>query len=63
MSKPIKNEVSIQLYGDGELQERLLKIVSTALDTEIRVTNEKDYETKKGASGHYMQVKLKLSDQ
>ena len=63
MSKPIVNEVSIQLYGDGALQQRVLGIVADALGTELLVTNEKDYETKKGASGHYMQVKLTLPDQ
>ena len=62
MSKPIVNEVSIQLYGDSALQERLLKIVATAFDAELLVTNEKDYETKKGATGHYIQAKLKLTD-
>ena len=62
MTKPIKDEVSIQLYGDAEVQERLLKIVSNAFDVELRVTSEKDYETKKGMSGHYIAAKLKLSD-
>ena len=62
MSKPIIDEVSIQLYGDGALEDRILGIISDALGTEMVVTNEKDYETKKGASGHYIQAKLKLSD-
>ena len=63
MARPIINEVSIQLYGDGALQSRVLSIVADALGTELLVTNEKDYETKKGATGHYMQVKLILDDE
>ena len=62
MTKPIIDEVSIQFYGDGELQNRIMSIIADALETELVVTNEKDYETKKGASGHYIQAKLKLSD-
>ena len=62
MTQPIKNELSMQVYGDIKLQEKLLKIMADACDTEVAVKAEKDYETKYGRSGHYMNIKLKLSD-
>ena len=52
----------MQVYGDIKLQEKLLKIMADAFDTEVAVKAEKDYETKYGRSGHYMNIKLKLSD-
>ena len=62
MSKPIKNEVSFQMYGDSKLQARILVAVANALDTEVHVTNEKPYETRAGKAGYYIAAKLKLSD-
>lgn len=57
----ITNEVTLQLYGDGELQETILSAISKALGVDVEVRSEKDYVTKKGAEGHYMQTLIKLN--
>ena len=62
MTQPIKNELSMQLYGDIKLQEKLLQVMADAFDEDVSVKSEKDYETKYGRTGHYMQIKIKLSD-
>ena len=60
MSKPIKDELSMQVYGDSILQEKLLQVMADTFKTEVHVRAEKDYETKYGRSGHYMNISLKL---
>lgn len=60
MSKPITNEMSMQVYGDQKLQEQLLKIMANHFNTEVQIRAEKPYETKYGRTGHYMNIQLKL---
>ena len=62
MTTPITDEISMQVYGDEKLQERLIKLLAESFNTEVTVSGEKEYETKKGRTGHYMSVKLKLSE-
>jgi hypothetical protein len=61
MSRPIIDELSMQVYGDEKLQEKLLKAMANTFNTEVEVRGEKDYETKYGRTGHYMNISLKLN--
>ena len=56
---PIKDRVHASFYGDADLQEKILNIIATALDTEVVVRVEKPYETKKGLTGNYMYFTLR----
>lgn len=58
--KPITNELSMQVYGDQVLQEKLVQLMADAFGTEVKIRSEKPYETKYGRSGHYMNISLKL---
>ena len=58
---PIEDRVAASLYGDAELQEKILRILAEALDTEIVIHSEGPYETKKGFTGNYMYIKLNLT--
>ena len=60
MSKPIKNELSMQVYGDIELQEKLVQLMADTFGTEVLIKAEKPYETRYGRSGYYMNLSLKL---
>ena len=60
MANPITNKVNIQLYGDGALQERVLAAIAKELNVDVVVTQEKDYETKRGQSGHFIAASVKL---
>ena len=60
MSKPIKNELSMQVYGDQVLQEKLVQLMADSFGTEVNIRQERPYETKRGRSGHYMNISLKL---
>ena len=62
MKGPIKNELSMQVYGDQKLQEKLLQVMADAFSEDVAVRQERDYETKAGRTGHYMNISLKLSD-
>ena len=58
--EPIKNELSMQVYGDQVLQEKLVQLMADAFKTDVVIRGEKPYETKYGRSGHYMNISLKL---
>ena len=61
MTKPILDEISMQVYGDPALQEQLLQLMADAFKTEVTVRSEKPYETKHGRTGNYMNISLKLN--
>ena len=51
----------MQIYGDIELQEKLLQLMADAFQADVAVRNEKPYQTKSGRTGHYMNISLKLN--
>jgi len=57
MAKPIIDTVNAQLYGDMKLQDQILLSLEDA-GLNVSVKSEKDYETKKGESGHYRSIKI-----
>ena len=57
MTKPIVGSVTAQFYGDMEVQDQILLSLEDAGLT-VSIKSEKDYETKKGESGHYRSVKI-----
>lgn len=57
MPCPITNEVDVQLYGDGELQRQLLLLLE-GHGFKLTTKTDKPYETKKGKTGQYRQIKI-----
>lgn len=55
MAKPITDTVSAQLYGDQEMQDQILSLI-TESGFSVAVKSEKDYVTKKDESGHYRSI-------
>ena len=60
MTKTI-NKVTVQLYGDGDLEVQMIAALESAGLTS-RVTADKPYTTKRGEEGHYKQVVFTLED-
>lgn len=56
----IKNEVSMQLYGDADLINRIIFALSEGLDLECNETHSKPYTTKRGREGTYKKVQCSL---
>lgn len=59
MPCPIKDEVDVQLYGDGEMQKQLL-VVLEGHGFIINTQTDKPYETKKGKTGQYRKLKITI---
>jgi len=57
MPCPITDEVSVQLYGDGEMQKQLCIILEGHGFT-ISTQTDKPYETKKGKTGQYRKLNI-----
>ena len=61
MSNPIVDRVTVQMYGDKDLQQRILHAISAALSTEPVVKSDKPYETKRGQAGNYINASIDVS--
>jgi hypothetical protein len=55
------NKVTVQLYGDGDLEVQMIAALESAGLTS-RVTADKPYTTKKGEEGQYKQVVFTLQE-
>jgi len=60
MTKPIINEISLQIYGDGDLQEEALATLANHFKADVVIRQEKPYETKYGRSGTYRNVLIQV---
>ena len=60
MTKSITNELSMQVYGDRKLQEQMVQVLADTFKTEVSIRAEKDYETRSGRTGYYMNISIKL---
>ena len=58
--KPILNEISMQVYGDGSLQDEALKALADHFKADVVIRQEKPYETKTGRTGTYKNVLIKV---
>jgi predicted transcriptional regulator len=53
----IKDKVTCQMYGDLDFQNQIIEALKSS-GVAIKVTNDKDYTTKKGDEGHYFSLNL-----
>ena len=56
----IKDEVTVQLYGDEVLQDRILFYLEQMTGLACSVQTSKPYTTKKGKEGTYRSVTLTI---
>ena len=57
MPCPITDEVTLQLYGDGEMQKQALTVLE-GHGFKVKTDADKPYETKRGRTGQYRKITL-----
>ena len=55
------NSISMKIFGDAEVTDRILQLISNELNTEIKITHEKGYTTKAGKEGRFTDVRFSHS--
>ena len=63
MKNNTSNTISMKIFGNAEVTDRILTLIANELGVEVSVTNEKTYTTKRGHEGRFTDAQFRHTEE